>query len=363
MSANIYELLSDETHSKPKVHEPGPGKPDKSEQRRSVPRQPAPHADGHAHGQQQQRQRVDDRARRGGRGGHFADGHQHTYTWDSDGSGQQRGGRGGGRGRGRGRGFYPQASDGVHRAYDRQDGRGKRMHARTCRRACASTFCVHALTMSMAMLCYTYAAAVGAHYKHPPGHQRKNGAVGEVSESAYHGGSTTDFAQANAAAVDEAQDHPETEQAIADIAAQRVGVVEEEEDKSLTYDQFLKQQQSKAVAEDANRRMRTVTENKDNDKFKGVPLRRADEGDNKEEARGGAGEGKKKGKNKISLDEFVGAARSPPANNRGDRDYSSGGYGGGRGGYDNRGGRGGYGGRGGGRGGYHASEQDFPKLG
>lgn len=108
---------------------PCQGKPDKSEQRRSVPRGGASSAGASSsepRQQQHQRNRVDDRDRRGGRGG-------------------ARGGRGGGRGRG---GYHGTESDGVHRNFDRKQGEQSR---------------------------------------HAPGEARKHGAVGEANPTAFHG--------------------------------------------------------------------------------------------------------------------------------------------------------------------------------
>lgn len=142
-SANIYDLLNnDEQHSKAPAAKEGPGKPDKSDQRRSVPKarggaSAAAGGDAASSAPRQQRERVDDRDRRGGRGGQT-----------------QRGGRGGGRG-----GYHGGESDGVHRNFDRKQ---------------------------------------GEHTKHAPGEARKHGAVGEVDPT-HFSGSTSEFAAQDAA--------------------------------------------------------------------------------------------------------------------------------------------------------------------
>lgn len=144
MSSNIYDLLSnDEAHSKRPQEKELPGKPDKSDQRRSAPRGGAAAGRGGASAAgesrpQSSRARVDDRDRRGGRGG-------------------SRGGRGG-----RG-GYHGTESDGVHRNFDRKQ---------------------------------------GEHTRHAPGEARKHGAVGEVDPT-HFAGSASEFAAQDAAQVAE----------------------------------------------------------------------------------------------------------------------------------------------------------------
>lgn len=124
MSSNIYDLLNnDEQHSKKPQEKAGPGKPDKSENRRSQPRVAGDSAPAAA-SSSAPRARVDDRDRRGGRGGS---------------AGAARGGRGG---------YHGGTSDGVHRNFDRKQ---------------------------------------GEHSKHAPGEARKHGAVGEIDNSHFQG--------------------------------------------------------------------------------------------------------------------------------------------------------------------------------
>lgn len=94
--ANIYDLLiNDDAHSKKPQEKEGPGKPDKTEQRRSVPKARGGATAGAA---PERASRVDDRDRRGGRGGASTGG---------------RGGRGG---------YHGSETDGVHRNFDRKQG-------------------------------------------------------------------------------------------------------------------------------------------------------------------------------------------------------------------------------------------------
>jgi hypothetical protein len=318
-STNIYDLLeNDQQHSKKPQAADQPGKPDKSDNRRSVPKSLQGALKAGATGEphaQQPRHRVDDRDR-SGRGG------------DSRGGG--RGGRGGNSARGRG-GYHGSESDGVHRNFDRKQ---------------------------------------GEHHKHAPGEARKHGAVGEVNPSSFHG-SAGEFASQDAANIAEANGD-----IVGDEILDITPIPTEPEDTSKTYDEYIA---SKAKPDDdVNRQLREVIVDEEN--FKPVRAFKREEEDsffdavrspkNSSAASAEGGEKKKGKKGKISLDEFVGVAGPTSAAESGEREgaYSRGGgrggRGGGRGGFDgesrggSRGGRGGgrgsfsgEGGRGGGRGG------------
>jgi hypothetical protein len=311
-SANIYALLNnDEQHSKAPAAKEGPGKPDKSDQRRSVPKArggASTVAGGDANSApRQQRERVDDRDRRGGRGGQT-----------------QRGGRGGGRG-----GYHGGDSDGVHRNFDRKQ---------------------------------------GEHTKHAPGEARKHGAVGEVDPT-HFSGSTSEFAAQDAANTADANGD-----IIGDEILDITPMPTDPDDSKLSYDEYLASKnrpeddlnrQTREVTNDGDFKAAKPIAKQEVGLF-GEILSPTSEA---ERAAGGA---KAKAKKKISLDEFVGERPTPAASSsdrggrgggRGGFDGSRGGRGGassergGRGGFDgaSRGGRGGFdgarGGRGGGEGG------------
>jgi hypothetical protein len=156
-------------------------------------------------------------------------------------------------------------------------------------------------------------------------------------------------------------------------AEQKEETKPEEVDNNITYDQFLKQKEAKAPADD--KLEARAVENDESQWVAAAPLqsekkkKKTSEAEDKD-AEEKAEKGGKKKKNIVSLDQFVAAGPSrPPARER-DSSQSTGERGGrgGRGRGAPRGasrGRGGRGGRGGGGGGAAPAldESAFPKLG